>query len=187
MESTTKVIRKIGKKVDEGILTKLQAYDGTDWQNLKVQNPNFPNLRVSITHTNAIADVGSTNDYESPGTYILRVGARLMGFNGSTWDRLRTHMGSVFNMTSTGPTSYVVLVSGFDKFSWHCLHDANSNPVDVALQGSLDASNWFDLDRNSSTENWLRHVVNKPIRYIRFYVYDIGDATNLTLRWFAIR
>ena len=63
--------------------------------------------------------------------------------------------------------------------TWQVNSDSSATPPEVKLQGSLDNVNWFDLDTSSVTGNEMRHVVNKPVRYLRAYVMDMGDATSI--------
>jgi len=71
-------------------IAKIQAYDGTNWQNLQVQSANYKNLRVALVDGTKVAYLGSWNsDALSGAPYKLGTAAHLYGFNGSTWDRLR--------------------------------------------------------------------------------------------------
>jgi len=69
---------------------KIQAYDGTNWQNLLVQSADYKNLRVGVYSDNTQAFVASGGiDSRSNSTPGLATHCFLYGFNGSTWDRLR--------------------------------------------------------------------------------------------------
>lgn len=170
-------------------LAKLQAYDGSDWQNLRVQSAESPNLRVCLASGNLIADVMYLmNDGIDTSFDGLKTVCANLGFNGTSWDRVRTHLDSGnITVTSTGATSNVTLLTGFSKHTWTVVSDASSSAVTVKLQGSLDNNNWFDLDEYSGTDDTMRHVVNKPVKYIRFNVTSMGDASSITLRYFGMR
>lgn len=69
---------------------KVQAYDGTNWQNLLVQSADYKNLRVSVFSDNLRAQVhDGTVDGRSTANRGLITQTYLYGFNGSSWDRLR--------------------------------------------------------------------------------------------------
>ncbi|RLG47479.1 MAG: hypothetical protein DRN92_03130 [Thermoproteota archaeon] len=203
-------------------IAKLQAYDGTNWQNLLVQSSDYKNLRVTIYSGNLNAFVGH-NELDSRGasTYALFTSNLLYGFNGSSWDRLRAlsdsdgisnilgnlavisklygYNGSTFdrlrthydsgNITvrATGTTSTIDSVTGFEKHTWTQTNDASSSAPEIKIEGSLDGSNWFELDTSTAIGSEMRHVVNKPVRYIRFNVVSLGDATSITLRYYGFR
>lgn len=70
---------------------RLYGYDGAAWQALQVQNAATPNLRVGLFQAANQAGVVQSNADGGDATwYGLQAVARLYGFNGSTWDRLRT-------------------------------------------------------------------------------------------------
>jgi len=168
---------------------KIQAYDGTDWQNLLVQSSTYPNLRVSLYDDGSkVETVDGNSDSKAATKVCLATGAYVFGFNGSSWDRIRTHQtADLGTFTATGTGSAVDTVTGFDKWTWVVLTDASASAVTVRLEGSIDNSNWFTLDEWSGTGNTTRHVVNKPVRYIRAVVADMGDATSITVKVFGIR
>jgi hypothetical protein len=72
----------------------LYAYDGTSWQNLRVDSTAYPNLRVAVCSSGNLAFVtGTGNDGLSTTYNGLVTHARLYGFNGTSWDRLRSSIG----------------------------------------------------------------------------------------------
>ena len=168
---------------------KLQGYDGTTWQNLLVQSSTYPNLRVSIYQDGNEAVVASLGlDSIAETTNALRVAAFLKGYNGTGWDRLRTHMvADLGTFTAAGAGASVDTVTGFDKWTWTVVSDASATALTVNLEGSIDGTNWFVLDTYTGTANTMRHVVNKPVRYIRANVTSMGDATSITVKVFGMR
>jgi len=131
--------------------------------------------------------INATNDGETP-VGVLGVASLLYGYNGSSWDRVRLYWDSGnISVTATGATSAIDTVTGFEKHTWTVVSDASESNLTVKLEGSLDNSNWFELDSYSGTANTMRHIVNKPVRYIRFNVTSMGDATSITLRYFGMR
>ena len=147
--------------------TLIYGYNGSSWDRLR-----------------ALSDSdGISNTLGS-----LAIISKLYGYNGSTFDRLRTHYDSGdITVTATGTTSTIDTVTGFDKHTWTVVSNASSSNLTVKLEGSLDNSNWFELDSYSGTANTMRHAVNKPVRYIRFNITSMGDATSITLRYFGMR
>jgi len=168
-------------------IAKLQAYDGTNWQNLLVQSSNYKNLRVSIYDSNAkLGLVGAASDGVSAPTLNVPTKNVPFVFNGSTWDRLRVHYNSGdITVTGTGATSSIDLVTGLTNHTWTQTNNASSTAPDIRLQGSIDGSNWFDLDTSTAIGSEMRHVALKPVRYIRFNVVSMGDASSITLRYFG--
>ena len=75
-----------------GIATvNVRAWDGSTWQNLLVYSSSYPNLRVSISETTEVARViGGGMDGKSVTTAGVCTQSFLYGFNGVSWDRLRS-------------------------------------------------------------------------------------------------
>ena len=169
-------------------MAKLQAYDGSTWQNLLTQSSTYYNLRTCIANGNNIVNVISGNyDGRAATNYGLVTISNMHTFNGVSWDRLRTYYdtGNV-SFTSTGVGGQNDLKTGMSKHTWHVITNASASNVTVKLQGSIDSNYWFDLDEWSGIGTTMRHVVNKPIRYIRFNVTSMGDATSITCRYWGM-
>lgn len=49
--------------------------------------------------------------------------------------------------------------------------------ITVNLEGSLDGTTWFQLDQTTTATGETRHVVNKPIRYVRANVVAVTVAS----------
>jgi len=64
----------------------------------------------------------------------------------------------------------------YDKHTW-CTTIAGASSVSVTLQGSLDNSLWATLDTSTSATSECRHVVNKPVKYIRSVVGTLDAGT----------
>jgi len=74
-------------------IAKLQGYDGTAWQNLLVQSAAYPNQRMAIYDGATIANVKALNlDGIDPASTGMYIAAMLHGFNGTTWDRLKSQI-----------------------------------------------------------------------------------------------
>jgi len=176
---------------DRSLITKarLQAWDGSNWVNLRVQSSDYPNLRVSIYDNGSLVEsIDGNTDGKAATKVCLAVGSYLFGFNGSSWDRVRTHMTmDLGTFTATGAGSSVDTLTGFDKWTWVIITDASATSATVRLEGSIDNEYWFALDEWTGTGNTMRHVVNKPVRYVRANVVDMGDATSITVKAFGMR
>lgn len=127
------------------------------------------------------------------------VAGRSFVWDGSAWQKLRgdsegrpivVPLSATYDLgtfTATGTGSSTDTVHGFKDWTWMILTDASASAATVDLEGSIDGSNWFALDSWSGTGNTLRHVVNKPVRYIRAVVSDMGDATSISVKVFGLR
>ena len=86
-------------------------------------------------------------------------------------------------VTSTGAgTSYWL---GFlpSNHTWDIAFTGTASTVSVKLQGSIDNSSWFDLDTSTSTTaSTMRHVVNKPVNYIRANLVTFTNGTTMTVK-----
>ena len=86
-------------------------------------------------------------------------------------------------VTSTGAgTSYWL---GFlpHAHTWQIDFTGTASTVSVKLQGSIDDSSWFDLDTSTSTTaSTMRHIVNKPVNYIRANLVTFTNGTTMTVK-----
>ena len=103
--------------------------------------------------------------------------------NSYTTDSI-TSVGNVLELnlgtfTATGASSSNDVYPCYRIITWQINSNSSGTAHDVRLQGSLDNSNWFDLDQSNTTGNEMRHVVNKPVRYLRVNVVSMGDATEI--------
>ena len=84
--------------------------------------------------------------------------------------------------TGTGAGSSNDVYPAYKIITWQINSNSSGTAHDVRLQGSLDNSNWFNLDQSNTTGNEMRHVVNKPVRYLRANVVSMGDATSISVK-----
>jgi len=86
-------------------------------------------------------------------------------------------------VTSTGAgTAYWL---GFlpVNHTWQVIYTGTASVVDVKLQGSIDNSNWFDLDTyDTASSPTMRHIVNKPVNYIRANLITFTNGTTMTVK-----
>ena len=91
-----------------------------------------------------------------------------------------TWNGSVLVLVPTTPTTItgpiVTLDFPYDKHTW-CTTIAGASSVSVTFQGSLDNVLWATLDTSTSATSECRHVVNKPVKYIRSVVGTLDAGT----------
>jgi hypothetical protein len=55
------------------------------------------------------------------------------------------------------------------RYTWQTIIGGTGSftSITVNLEGSLDGVNWFQLDQSTNATGETRHIVNKPIRYVR--------------------
>lgn len=91
--------------------------------------------------------------------------------------------GSVLTLVPTTPATItgatVTLDFPYDKHTW-CTTIVGGSSVSVTFQGSLDNVLWATLDTSTSATSECRHVVNKPVKYIRAVVGTL-TATSIAV------
>jgi len=125
--------------------------------------------------------------------------ARVQGYDGSSWIDLKVNSdGKVYiqpyvytagpeTLTSTGAGTTVDTEVGVIYLTWQQINNASSSNPTVKLQGSVDNTNWFDLDESTTIGSEMRHVAMKSVRYVRAYVSGMGDATSISVMIWGIR
>jgi hypothetical protein len=94
-----------------------------------------------------------------------------------TWNGTIYSLVPTSTVTVTGAT--FTLDFPYDKHTW-CTTTSGAGSVSVTLQGSLDNTLWVVLDTSTSTSSECRHVVNKPVKYIRGVVGTL-DAGSMKI------
>ena len=79
-------------------------------------------------------------------------------------------------VTITGQT--FTLDFPYDKHTW-CTTIVGGSSVSVTFEGSLDNVLWATLDTSTSTTSECRHVVNKPVKYVRA---TVGTLTATSIK-----
>lgn len=140
-----------------------------------------------------IPQVGMRVFFENVGTLadqIMRVGqivvSAILPYNrkGTEYSTLLDEVGAV------GAGSTFDLHGVFDKFTWEIVATGAPTTVSVTLEGSLDeGTTWYVLDTSTTTTSELRHVVDKPVRYIRANLGTFVETgvDTLTVRVLASR
>ena len=78
---------------------RIYGYDGANWQTLLVESAAQKNLRVALFSAGVQAEIGSISaDAVATTRNALWTGSYLYGYNGTTWDRLRTESNTAFNL-----------------------------------------------------------------------------------------
>lgn len=91
--------------------------------------------------------------------------------------------GSVLTLVPTTPATITgatfTLDFPYDKHTW-CTTVVGGSSVSVTFQGSLDNVLWVTLDTSTSATSECRHVVNKPVKYVRSVVGTL-TATSIAV------
>ena len=87
-----------------GIATvNIRAWDGATWQNLPVQSSTYPNLRVTLYRDADTVTIFTGNSDNKEATKSgLCTQSFIYGFNGSSWDRIRSDPNKHLNVNIGG-------------------------------------------------------------------------------------
>jgi methyl coenzyme M reductase beta subunit len=66
-------------------------------------------------------------------------------------------------------------------YSWDIIITGGPSAVTVNLEGSDDGTNWFTVDTSTSTSSALRHVVDKPVRFLRANLATLTGGSSPTV------
>lgn len=96
-----------------------------------------------------------------------------------------TWNGTIYQLIPTGTAATVTgdaftLDFPYDKHTW-CTTIVGGSSVSVTFQGSLDNVLWATLDTSTSATSECRHVVNKPVKYVRSVVGTL-TATSIKVQ-----
>lgn len=63
--------------------------------------------------------------------------------------------------------------------AWCTVFSGTPSAITAKIQGSLDNSNWFDLDTSTSTSGELRFIIDKPVKFVRANItsYTVNGST----------
>lgn len=128
-------------------VARLYGYDGTDWQNLLVESATLKNLRVVIGRGDTLAHVAQHNADGLGQTDVgLMVEAFLRGFNGTTWDRLRSdalrHLYvNQFGVPGAESKSDLSAAAGTDSLSFTAVATAKVQRVTNIWAGNFNTVN----------------------------------------------
>jgi len=152
----------------KGLFTNslLYGYNGASWDRIRSTLTNIDDIIAGPALVNAAE------------LYVIAEG---------TWKRFRqTYKFNLGTFTAAGAGSGFTCPTGASKHTWMVLSDASTTAATVNFEGSIDGTNWFVLDTWTGTGNTMRHVVNKPVKYVRANVTSMGDATSITVQYYGM-
>jgi len=88
--------------------------------------------------------------------------------------------------TVVGEGDAVQVPHNIANHSWEIKVTGAPSACSVKLQGSLDETNWYDLDASTTTTSELRHIANKCVKYIKGNFISVtggSPAPTVTVRW----
>ena len=118
-------------------------------------------------------------------SYGLNTASFLYGFDaiGANWDRVHIDSSGYLYVTAVPPTqvlttllnAVVVPTIGattdtiflLSKHTWEIVVTGAPANESTNLEGSINGTTWYILDTSIITTSEMRHVVNKPVRYVR--------------------
>lgn len=69
----------------------------------------------------------------------------------------------------------------FPAFTWQIVITGSPTSITANLEGSLDGTNWFQLDTYTGSANAMQHVANKPVAFIRGNLVTLTGGTSPTV------
>jgi hypothetical protein len=90
-------------------------------------------------------------------------------------------------LNSVSETDVVDTLYGMCDITWQHINNASATSPNIVLLGSIDGDNYFELDNSTATGGEMRHIINKPVRYIKVRVDNMGDATSINIIVFVKR
>jgi hypothetical protein len=71
-------------------------------------------------------------------------------------------------VVATGDSDVLALGNIMSAFTWDIVYAGGTlTATSITLKGSLDNSNWGDLDTSTNISGEMVHIVNKPVRYLK--------------------
>lgn len=96
------------------------------------------------------------------------------------------------NVTITGACTAFSLPlfqnSAPSSFTWQTYFDTGAAATfTVNFEGSIDGTRWYVLDSSSALAGEGRHIVYKPVKYVRCNVttYTLGTSNNVSCTFIA--
>lgn len=90
-----------------------------------------------------------------------------------------------FPANGTAGTPFAVTAMGQNNqgrtIAWRTSFTGGPSAVDVRLQGSLDNTNWFDLDNSTVTAGEYKRVVEARVKFVRAFLTTRTGGTNITV------
>jgi len=67
------------------------------------------------------------------------------------------------------------------RHTWTVKTTGSPTAVTVNFEGSIDNVDWFTLDSSTATSSEMRHVVNKPVLFVRCNLTTLTGGTSPTV------
>jgi hypothetical protein len=86
---------------------------------------------------------------------------------------------------SAGPGTIYSVQPMMYSYTWTVAASGTISAATINFEGSLDGATWYMLDQAANTDaNWsageMRHVVNKPINFLRLNLVSIVGGGTVT-------
>jgi len=168
------------------LVARMQGFDGTTWQNVRVKSAEYPNLRVSIWEDDTeVEAITQAADGRAAALRGLCASSFLYGFNGVDWDRLRS---SDKNLV-TAPGWVWMTVTGTTTDAWADAKDwvdaqkflhktlilknigaANSLDYQVLVYAYKDGNEYKETSGTLAPGNIVKLILNNWYRQVKFQV-----------------
>lgn len=88
--------------------------------------------------------------------------------------------------TTTGTSAYILDIwptrGGFPlHYTWATTITGTPSGVTLNLEGSIDGTNWYQIDQSISTSGEMRSVVNRAVRWVRLNLLSLTGGTSPTV------
>jgi len=132
--------------------------------------------------------------------YGLNTASFLYGFDsvGGNWDRVHIDASGYLYVTAVPSTQVLTTLLNavaaatvgttldttflLSKHTWEIVVTGAPANETTLLEGSINGTTWYTLDTSNITTSEMRHVVNKPVRYVRGNCTVLPGGT-LTVRY----
>ena len=95
-----------------------------------------------------------------------------------TWD----WSGVIMNAkATTGDGTVVRLQNPYTNHTWVTVVTGGPSATSITLQGSIDGTNWAVLDTTTTTTAEMRHIIYKPVLWIKANVGTLTSGTSPTV------
>lgn len=175
-----------GDNLTNGILVSAPyLFDGTNWDR-PLKSTHGDNLTTAYGLNTAsflygFDSVGANWDrvhIDASGNLDVNVAAGSITAVSPT-QALTTLLNAVAVPTVGGTTDTTFLLS---KHTWEIVCTGPPANETTSLEGSINGTTWYVLDTSTITTSEMRHIVNKPVRYVRANCTVLPSGT-LTVRY----
>jgi hypothetical protein len=176
----------VGDDQTNGILSSAgYLFDGINWDR-PLKSVHADNLTTAYGANTASFlygwDVAGGNwdrvRVDASGSLNVNVAASSVAFPTTTLQTLLAAV-AVPTVGATFDTTYLL-----SKHTWEIVITGAPANETTLLEGSINGANWYTLDTSNTVTAEMRHVVNKPVRYIRANCTVLPGGT-CTVRFMA--